>query len=150
MILGSQLGIWCAFFSHFVLRDLIFRHFTRLTHKASTPIETGKQALRYIGTASCITLLSVAVTCIIGAIMSTTGSIKQEWLVNLSTVCGESYSVDENTGLLIPNINGMYYGTMVTYTNIFGILGLYIGQVLFRLDGYRLGFDAYTSKRIWH
>jgi acid phosphatase family membrane protein YuiD len=34
VILGSQLGIWCAFFSHFVLRDSIFSHFTRITSKA--------------------------------------------------------------------------------------------------------------------
>jgi len=34
VVLGSQLGIWCAFFSHFVLRDSIFSHFTRITYKA--------------------------------------------------------------------------------------------------------------------
>ena len=31
VLLGSQLGIWCAFFSHFVLRDTIFSHFTKVT-----------------------------------------------------------------------------------------------------------------------
>lgn len=36
IVLGSQLGIWTAFFSHFVLRDSVFSHITKLTHKVET------------------------------------------------------------------------------------------------------------------
>ena len=33
IFLGSQIGIWNAFFVHFVLRDSIYSHFNKLTNK---------------------------------------------------------------------------------------------------------------------
>ena len=87
----------------------------------------------------------MAITCAVGFIMSASGKLQQEWLVNLRDACGEEFEVDEQTGLLLENANGMYKGTIVEYIAACGILGLYIGEVLFRFSGKRLGFDAYTS-----
>ena len=42
-ITGTIIGGWCACFFHFVIRDSLFKHITRLTHKAGEL--SGKQAL---------------------------------------------------------------------------------------------------------
>mmetsp|Transcript_29348 Transcript_29348/g.36449 ORF Transcript_29348/g.36449 Transcript_29348/m.36449 type:complete len:209 (+) Transcript_29348:561-1187(+) len=145
VLLGSQLGIWCAFFSHFILRDILFSHFTKLTYKPGT-LATRAHAFRYAGFGTAVVTLSISVTCVVGAAMATQGILKQEWLVNLRDTCRQEFETDEE-GLLVANSNGMYYGSMATYTSCLGLLGLYLGQVYFRYRGVgRLGLTAYTSK----
>jgi len=56
------------------------------------------------------------------------------------------YIVDEN-GLLDDDSRGAYMYTVAEFGSIFGYLGLYVGQVLFRYRGWgRLGIEAFTSK----
>ena len=63
---GSQVGIWCAFFTHFCMRDLIFRHITQLTReKADEHIK----AFKYILSASLIALTCLLLTMITGLVM---------------------------------------------------------------------------------
>ena len=80
-----------------------------------------------------------------GIISSRLHTLEQTWLINLRDTCGFEYETDEN-GLLIANSKGMYTGTVVTSAEIFGIFGLFVGQILFRTKGYgKLLHDAYTS-----
>ena len=46
----------------------------------------------------------------------------------------------------------MYVGTIMSYANTSGFLGLYLGQVMFRYTGAgRLSIDSYTAKKgIYH
>ena len=45
------------------------------------------------------------------------------------------------------NTNGMYFGSMIDYSYVSAILGLYIGQVAFRYFGAgRLTTESYTAK----
>ena len=74
VILGSQLGIWCAFFSHFVLRDSILSHFTKLTNKEKEL--TRAQAFRYSLWGTFYMLIAVGATVTIGLIMESTGALK--------------------------------------------------------------------------
>ena len=66
--------------------------------------------------------------------MQATTVIDQTWLINQQNICGEKYEVDAN-GDLIPNTSGMYIGSIVDYSLVTVILGLYIGQVAFRYFG---------------
>ena len=144
VILGSELGIWCAFFSHFVLRDQIFAHFNRIT--SQEPAFGRTEALRTGLLGSAVVACAVLVTCAVGTIMRSFNKLEQEWLINLRDTCGEVYETDEN-GLLIANENGMYVGYMTGYFSNAGFLGLYIGQIAFRAyNNGRLEHDAFTSK----
>lgn len=58
----------------------------------------------------------------------------QEWLKNLRDACGYDYEVDEN-GLLISDPFYMFRGIFVDYLQVTGILGLYLGMVVFRYSG---------------
>ena len=146
VILGSQLGIWCACFSHYVLRDCVFAHITRLTQKTNAQLSSYREPLSYIGFGSAVILTSVAITCIVGLVMNASGKLQQEWLINIRDACGEKFDVDETTGLLVANTNGMYLGTITDYVSACGILGLYIGEVLFRFSGNRTGLESYSTK----
>ena len=64
------MGIWCAFFCHFVLRDSIFAHITKLT--AKTCELTRSKAIKYSLWGSICVLLPVLVTTLIGTIMNAT------------------------------------------------------------------------------
>ena len=86
VVLGSQLGIWCAFFSHFVLRDSIFAHITKLTGKAQEL--TRAKAIKYCLYGSLCVVLPILVTVLIGYTMNATQGLKQEWLINLRDTCG--------------------------------------------------------------
>ena len=97
-ITGSIAGAWIGCFFHFVTRDSIFKHFTRLTYKAGKP--SGKQALLYCLYATGITLSFVTVICIVGKIMMTRLTFKYEWLENMRDVCGFDVPVDENGNLV--------------------------------------------------
>lgn len=143
VLLGSQTGIWSAFFTHFVLRDCVFSHVRRIT-SAGTGLDK-KTARSYIFAATWIVTIAYSLMIIIGLVSQATHTMKQEWLINLRDTCGKVYETDEN-GLLIPNNDGMYTGTLVYFASIFGYYGLFIGQVLFRVRGYgKLFHDAYTS-----
>ncbi len=74
VLLGSELGIWCAAFSHFVLRDQIFAHFKRVTFDAPGIDKAEAVKLGIKGTA--IFTLPVLVTCIVGQIMATQKTLK--------------------------------------------------------------------------
>ena len=95
---GTIVGGWNACFFHFVMRDSIFKHFTRLTYKLG--ILSGKQALLYCLYATCISLFVIATICIIAGIMMPRSSFEQEWLENVRDICGFDIPVDEN-GLLV-------------------------------------------------
>ena len=149
VILGSQLGIWCAFFSHFVLRDSIFAHITKLTGKVQKL--TRAKALKYCLYGILCVMLPILITVLVGITMNATKGLKQEWLINLRDTCGENFDVDSN-GELIANANGMYMGTIMQYSSVCGFLGLYLGQVMFRYTGAgRLSIESYTAKKgIFH
>lgn len=90
---------------------------------------------------------SMTVVMIVGFIMASIGTLEQKWLINLRDTCGEEYDVDEN-GLLLANSSGMYIGTVAKFASVFGLFGLYVGQVLFRYNGFgRLDKEAFTSKK---
>lgn len=77
--------------------------------------------------------------------MMASTTIKQEWLVNLKNTCGEKYDVNEQ-GELVANENGMYKGYVAEYACVVGLLGLYLGQVMFRFTGSgRLSHDSYSK-----
>ena len=80
MILGSEVGIWCAFFAHFVLRDQVFIFFRKLTH--DLPQVDSSRALKYILIGTGIIGGSLLFTCIIMAIMGNTFEYEQLWLIN--------------------------------------------------------------------
>jgi hypothetical protein len=89
----------------------------------------------------------MTVVMIVGFIMASIGTLEQKWLINLRDTCGEEYDVDEN-GLLLANSSGMYIGTVAKFASVFGLFGLYVGQVLFRYKGFgRLDKEAFTSKK---
>ena len=66
-ITGTVIGTWCACFFHFVLRDSLFKHFTRLTYNAGTL--SGKQALLYCLCATGVLASLVAIQCILAKVM---------------------------------------------------------------------------------
>ena len=143
IVLGSQLGIWCACFQHFVFRDLLFSHINKIT---SDPAQLARgTAIKYCLKATFIICLTILVTFAVGFTMNSAATLKQEWLVNLRDTCGEVYEQDED-GNLIANQSGLYVGSMISFVNVMLILGLYIGQVMFRLSAGRLCFDSYASK----
>ena len=145
VLLGSQTGIWCAFFSHFVLRDFIFSHVRRISSAGSNL--TKAEAYKYCLGATMIATSVFVSTYFIGLVSSKTNILQQQWLINQRDTCGQKYEVDAEGNLLV-NANGMYNGTVVKLASVFGLLGLFIGQVLFRNLGYgRLESDAYTSKQ---
>ena len=83
----------------------------------------------------------------VGVASSKTHGLQQTWLINLRNTCGEKYETDAD-GNLIANSNGMYAGTVVEFASIFGIYGMFIGQLLFRVRGFgRLEASAFTSQR---
>ena len=144
VLLGSQTGIWCAFFSHYVLRDFIFSHVRRVT-SAGTKLDS-QTARSYIMGSTLIVMAVYSLYLIVGFICQATHQLQQTWLINLRDTCGEHYEVDAD-GNLIANSSGMYTGTMVDAASVFGIYGLFLGQILFRSKGYgKLYSDAYTSK----
>lgn len=144
-MLGSQLGIWCAFFSHFVLRDALYSHFHKLVAKANVTL-TGDAALKYCLKGSLCVVVPILITLTVALAMNKTHGLQQEWLMNLQKTCEQEYDVDEQ-GNLVANSNGMYKGTMMEYASTSGFIGLYIGQVLFRYSGAgQLKADSFTSK----
>ena len=77
--------------------------------------------------------------------MNATFTMKQEWLVNLQNTCGYKYDVNE-AGELVTSSSNAYLSTMSKLALVCGILGLYIGQVMFRFSGSgRLTHDSYNS-----
>ena len=99
MLLGSEVGIWCACFSHFVLRDQVFCFFRKLTHDLP-PIDKAR-AWKYILVGTGIIVGTMFFTCIVSSIMgAVSAGYDQLWLTNLRDTCGKSYDTDEN-GLLI-------------------------------------------------
>ena len=111
-------------FAHFVLRDQVYAHFSRLSFEAPG-VKVG-EAVRYGATGSALIASSILITCIVGAVKAAQSELKQEWLMNLRDTCGEEFETDEN-GLLLANENGMYKGTVQYYFSNAGLLGLYIG-----------------------
>ena len=71
VVIGSQLGIWCAFFSHFVLRDPVFKHVTKLTHGKpgdESPLSRA-QATKYVSWGFVCVLAPLLCTMVIGLTM---------------------------------------------------------------------------------
>ena len=97
-ITGTIIGTWCALFFHFVMRDSIFKHITRLTNKVGEL--SGKQALLYCLYATCLTLGVVATKCILAKVKMDNMVYEQGWLINMRDICGSKVAVDEN-GLLV-------------------------------------------------
>ena len=60
---GTVIGTWCGCFFHFVMRDTLFKHITRLTYKVGEL--SGKQALLYCLYFTLLTLSLVATKCIL-------------------------------------------------------------------------------------
>ena len=124
VILGSQLGIWLGFFSHFVLRDQIFKYITRLTFKIEEM--TRKRSIRYAAWGSFLFFLPILFTMIVGLTMNAIETVEQEWLINLRDRCDEKFDIDAD-GKLITNASGMYKEEIAEYALVFGYVGLYVG-----------------------
>ena len=102
LLLGSQVGIWCALFCHFVLRDSIFAHIAKLCHEKG--VLEKRRALKYVLVATLVVILTILVSLIIGYIMIGSYSVEQDWLRNLRDACGENFKVDRE-GNLISNFD---------------------------------------------
>ena len=92
VLLGSELGIWCAFFSHFVLRDQIFAHIRRLIYEE--PSLSRSQAVSYGIKGSAVVACAILITCAVGCLLRAQKLLKQEWLINLRDTCGEEFETD--------------------------------------------------------
>ena len=143
-ITGTVVGAWCGCFFHFVLRDSLFKHFTRLTFKAG--ILSGKQALLYCLCATGVLMSLVTIQCVIAKVMMERIEFEQAWLRNEVNTCGTAIPVDEN-GLLVGDKDQAYRYRMATAAEYVAYLGLYVGQVAFRYFGRgRLDTESYTPK----
>ena len=146
MINGGVVGGWSAFFFHYVLRDSLFKHITKLTYKPG--VLTRQKALKYCLIATTIALSNIALTCIVSYIMFSRFEFKQEWLINMRDVCGKDIPVDENGKLIDDSVKGpVYFYQMVNSVSCLLFVGLYLGQVSFRYFGRgRLNTESYTPK----
>lgn len=126
ILLGSQLGIWSAFFSHFILRDPIFDHMAKVCHRAGEM--TKASATKYCLLGGFLIPVFICLTsALIGTVMASKGHLQQKWLINMRDTCGYEYAVSAETGLLVANQSGMYTGTMIEANGNFGVAGLYVG-----------------------
>ena len=146
---GSQVGIWCALFSHFCMRDLIFRHITRLTHEKP---DAQIKAFKYILCASLLTLTCVLLTVITGLVMASDlaggSKVDPQWFLNIRHFYCPTFKFEvDGQGEVVTG--GIYRSSVKNYVYNSAVLFLYIGQVMFRNKGsaYRLGTDAYTSRK---
>ena len=148
MLLGTELGVWCAFFGHYCLRDFIYSHIRRITSAGdSLP---GKQAWSYFLWVTLIASLSYLCLGVASSISYRTNEFKQLWLINLRDACGMVFEEDED-GTLLYDPKSIYTSTVVKYATVFGLVGLFAGQLLFRTCGFgKLYADAFTSKTIVH
>ena len=146
MIDGGVVGAWSAFFFHFVIRDSLFKHITKLTYKPSEL--TRQKALKYCLIASAIALSNIIITCTVSYIMFSYFDFKQEWLINMRDTCGLEIPVDENGDLIDDKFKEyIYMYQMVSSVTCLLFLGLYLGQVSFRYFGRgRLSTESYTPK----
>lgn len=80
IIMGSETGIWVAFFFHFVLRDSIFKHITTLTSKVGELSRS--TAIKYSLVGSLVIFASVVFTTINGFVMQSVKTVEQVWMVN--------------------------------------------------------------------
>ena len=66
----------------------------------------------------------------------------------MQKTCKEDFDIDAD-GTLVVNPNFFYGSTVAKYTSSLGLLGLYLGQIMFSYtSGNRLSLDSYTTKRI--
>ena len=121
---GTIIGAWCGCFFHFVMRDTLFKHTTRLTHKVGEL--SGKQALLHCLYATLVTMGNVATKCILAWIGMKTMVYDQGWRENMRGLCGTKFAADEN-GLLLGFDREYFRFTMVTSADCVTYLGLYVG-----------------------
>ena len=127
-----------------MLRDVIFSHVRKIA--SAGPSLSPADAKKYAINCTLIACGAYLTTLTIGLVSSQTHTLQQEWLINLRDVCGKKYDTDAD-GNLVANSDGMYYGTITDYAQIFGLLGLILGQIAFRASGFgKLLSDAHTSK----
>ena len=147
VVLGSQVGIWCALFTHFVLRDHVHRHISNLTSKTNEL--TKAKAIKYAAWGSFCVLGAILVTVAVGMAMASAGRVEQEWLVNMQRTCKVEYEVDAN-GALIFDAGVLHRSTVAGYARTLGHLGLYLGQIMFCYTGaHHLSTGPYTAKTVY-
>jgi len=148
MLLGTELGLWCAFFSHYCLRDTIYSNIRRITSAGDNLSK--KEISSYILWASGLVFGSWFMIYMASNISYETNQFNQLWLTNLRDSCGLTFEVDEN-GLILYDPKSIYVYTVVKYASVLSLYGLFLGQLLFRYTGCgKLDADAFSQNTIIH
>ena len=80
---------------------------------------------------------------------SLTLNVDPAWLVNLTNTCGEIYEKDVYGNYIVTDKFAQFFADSIPFIagNLTTVLGLYIGQLVFRYKGLgRLGPDAFSSE----
>ena len=105
--------------------------------------------MKYAAWGSFCVLGAILVTVAVGMKMAGTGTVEQEWLVNLQKTCNYDYEVDAN-GAFIFDAGWLHRSTVAGYARTLGLLGLYLGQIMFCYAGANhLSTGPYTDKKVY-
>lgn len=109
---------------HFVLRDLIFDHYTYVSKRYLS----GHEVLHYFGRASAIILTFFSFMAIYMYILGATVKIPQIWLQTLTVNCPDNveFAKDES-GNYVADKGFFFHKHILKFTFYFFILGLYLG-----------------------
>ena len=99
VFLGSQIGFWCACFSHFCLRDSIFRHITTISNGKMRI--TSDEAYKYARTAALIIITLFTTAVAVSYLSALPATIKQTWMINLSNTCGTKFETDSDGNFVV-------------------------------------------------
>ena len=146
VLLGSQIGFWCACFSHFCLRDFVYCHVTKIIN-GETRL-TKDRALKY--TLNAVKLVAVLFTfqVIVAYVGAMFLRIDPTWLKNLANTCGEKFQTDEDGNYIVEDKFATFFaqGIPSVANHLCSVLGLYLGLIAYRYKGNgRLGPNAFES-----
>lgn len=86
VLLGSQIGFWCACFSHFCLRDFVYCHVTKIINGETRLAK--EKALKYTLNAAKFVAVLFSFQVVVAYLGALFLRIDPTWLKNLVNTCG--------------------------------------------------------------